>query len=236
MTTERYDQTFACHYSAYRPPLHKIILEYVLTERDFFQNGLDIGCGTGYSAVALAEYCKHVYGIDPSESMLKQAPRHEKITYVKGKGDLLFLQNNTIDIVTFAGSLFYAKSLFLTQELRRVRKDKCLIIPYDFEILFYDILDTCALIIEKTKSNYNHKINFSEEKEFNEIIVGNKQIEIETTSINLAHLLLSNSNIYTAFVEKYKKNEPFPYLVENLETIGNKHKLKVDIYYSKYRL
>src|SRR5690625_4484968 len=72
-TMERYDANAAAHYAAYRPPLHAMILGRVLTGNASFDIGLDIGCGTGYSAVALAKYCKFVYGIDPSPSMLNRA-------------------------------------------------------------------------------------------------------------------------------------------------------------------
>ena len=234
--SELYNQTFADHYSAYRPPLHQIILELILSGNDTFQNGLDIGCGTGYSAVALTKYCSHVYGIDPSESMLKQAALNEKITYVKGTGDSLFLQDDTIDIVTFAGSLFYAKSPELIQELKRVCKDHCTITVYDFEILFDRIFDLCGIKYNQAISGYNHKVNFSDIKEFNEIIIRNEQIKIEVTSTELAHLLLADSNIYQVFLDKYKQHDHFPSLVNELESFAQTHQLDVTIYYSKYQI
>ena len=79
--SEYYNQAVANHYSSYRPPIHKMILESVLSNEEVFSKGLDVGCGTGYSTVALAEYCLQVYGIDPSQSMLEEARPHEKITY-----------------------------------------------------------------------------------------------------------------------------------------------------------
>lgn len=60
--SEEYDEAIAYHYNAYRPPLHEVILSQVLGKDERFQNGLDIGCGTGYSAIALAKYCSQVYG------------------------------------------------------------------------------------------------------------------------------------------------------------------------------
>jgi len=56
---------------------------------EFFRVGLDAGCGTGHSAVALAKYCERVFGLDPSQSMLDVAQRHPKIAYLKGSGDAL---------------------------------------------------------------------------------------------------------------------------------------------------
>ena len=60
--SEEYDEAIAYHYDAYRPPLAEVILSQVLGEDERFQDRLDIGCGTGYSAIALAKYCSQVYG------------------------------------------------------------------------------------------------------------------------------------------------------------------------------
>jgi SAM-dependent methyltransferase len=87
--TERYDSTAARHYAAFRPPLHGLILDRAIRPNESFQVGLDVGCGTGYSAVALAKYCDRVFGLDPSRSMLDAAQRHPRITYIHGSGDAL---------------------------------------------------------------------------------------------------------------------------------------------------
>lgn len=80
---EKYDRAIATHYSAYRPPLHDIILEYVLLENEIFSVGLDVGCGTGYSAIALTKYCSQVHGIEPSSSMLQEAIEDEKLPIIR---------------------------------------------------------------------------------------------------------------------------------------------------------
>ncbi len=69
--TEEYNQAVAEHYAAFRPPLHQLILKKLLNPGERLQSGLDIGSGTGYSAIALSGYCDHVIGLDPSESMIE---------------------------------------------------------------------------------------------------------------------------------------------------------------------
>ncbi|MEM7384609.1 MAG: class I SAM-dependent methyltransferase, partial [Verrucomicrobiota bacterium] len=109
--TEEYHDAVARHYAAYRPPLHRLILQRQLEGRDRFRSGLDLGCGTGYSAVALTEFCDEVVGLDISRSMLDSASPHPQITYVEGRGDdLQRFPDGTFDIITFAGSLFYTRS------------------------------------------------------------------------------------------------------------------------------
>ncbi|MCP4180933.1 MAG: class I SAM-dependent methyltransferase [bacterium] len=230
--TEKYNPTTADHYSAFRPALHEIILKHVLTENDSFQTGLDVGCGTGYSAVALTKYCSHVYGVDPSKSMLGEATQHNKITYLKGSGEALPLSDNSVDIVTFAGSLFYINSPTLENELKIVCHRHAIIIPYDFEILFDDFLHQLGIDVSIPVSDYHHKVNFSDNDNFTEIIVCNEKTDIKVTVNELAHLLLSSSHLYGLFVEKYSVPDPFDILVNKLE--NKQHYLEVNIYYSKY--
>jgi SAM-dependent methyltransferase len=233
--SEHYNQAVATHYSSYRPPLHEMILEYVLSNEKVFNKGLDVGCGTGYSAVALAKHCLHVYGIDPSQSMLEKARPHEKITYQQGTGEDLPLPDKSVDVVTFAGSLFYTKSEQLIKELKRVCRNRALVIPYDFEVLLDDVLLQCGINLEEAGSDYEYEVNFSDSADFIEIVIGNEQIDLEVTAVELAHILLSSSQHYEAFVEKYDISDPFLVLVTELERAKEQQCLKVNIYFSKYQ-
>jgi SAM-dependent methyltransferase len=234
--SEKYDKVIAGHYSAYRPPLHKMILEKIIPIDEKFGKGLDIGCGTGYSAIALTNYCSHVYGIEPSDSMLKAAVLDEKITYLKGSGDSLPILNKSINIVTFAGSLFYAKSAALLKELHRVCLDKSAIIIYDFMVLLDDILNHFNIARNKSISNYDYQVNLNDNIDFNKIIAHKEQINITIAADNLAHILLGDSNIYNGFVKKFNVTDPFPMLVNELQTVSQKWTLKVNIYFSKYQI
>ncbi len=234
--SEKYNKVIAEHYSAYRPPLHKMILEKVIPLNEKFGEGLDIGCGTGYSAIALTKYCSHVYGIEPSDSMLKEAILDEKITYLIGSGDSLPISNKSINIVTFAGSLFYAKSTELIKELHRVCLDKSAIIIYDFVVLLDDILNHFNIARNRPMSNYDSEVNLNDNIDFTKIIVHNEQINITIVAENLAHILLGDSNIYNAFVKKFNVTDPFPMLVKECKTISQKWTLKVNIYFSKYQI
>jgi len=233
--SETYNQAIAYHYSAYRPPLHQMILKYVFSGEETFKKGLDIGCGTGYSTIALSKYCLHVTGVDPSQSMLEEAKLHDKATYLKGAGEKLPLTNKSIDVVTFAGSLFYTKSDLLIKELKRVCRNQAIVVPYDFEVLLDEVLLQCGINLKKIESDYDHEINFSDCDDFNEIISSSEQVSLEITSTELAHILLADSNIYDAFVKKYCVSNPFPELVNELETTEKHHYLKVNIYFSKYK-
>ena len=170
--------------------------------------------------------------------MLKRALTHNKIKYINSYGHNLPLNDSTISIVTFAGSLFYAKSPQLIQELKRVCVEGATVIVYDFEIILDKLLNhlissNCSLL-----SDYNHEINFSNDSQMDhkEINVGNRTIAFKVSSSQLSHLLLSANARYNVFVEKYNVIEPHTFLVEELESIRRTHNLNARIYYSRYLL
>lgn len=233
---EKYNKITANHYSAYRPPLHEMILKKGIPIDEKFENGLDIGCGTGISTIVLAKYCSHIYGIEPSEAMLKKANSHEKVTYLLGSGNSIPLPNNKIDIVTFAGSLFYAKSSILIKELQRVCRDKSSIIIYDFMTLLDNVLDHFNIKKKEISSNYDYEINFDDNPNFKKIISNKEQINLTINANNLAHIILGDSIIYELFVEKFNVVDPFTILVKNLEDVNKQWVLKVNTYYSVYQL
>ncbi len=128
-----YDQQTAYHYAAFRPDLHHNILSDCLDLRRFKQ-GLDIGCGTGHSAIALADFCDATIGIEPSKAMLEKVISHPGISYHLHSGNHLPFKSGQFDIITFAGSWHYAQSQELLDEVIRVSAPDGLIIVYDFDV------------------------------------------------------------------------------------------------------
>lgn len=98
-----YNAQVAFHYSKYRPALHEIILTKAIGQKRNFDNGLDVGCGTGKSSIPLSKFCREVVGLDPSKTMVDSAEQAPFITYVCGDENALAqFQSKKFDIVTFA--------------------------------------------------------------------------------------------------------------------------------------
>ena len=227
----------AKHYAAYRPPLHHLILTRVISEDESLRTGLDIGCGTGYSSIALSKYCEQVFGLDSNESMLDKASEHPKVTYICGPGDDLgFVPLQTIDVVTFAGSLFYTKNETLRIELLKACTPGAVIIIYDFEILIEKAMADIGIESQFVSSNYNHAINISDWTGFLPETEQIEQIDWEFTSTELAHIMLADSNRFKAFSEKFQESDPYTSMVNFFESKGLKHRLFVDIYFSRYQI
>ncbi len=221
--TERYDTAAAAHYAAYRPPLHRLILRRALGDDARFGDGLDIGCGTGYSALALAELCERVVGVDPSPAMLERATPHERVRYLPGSGDALPLPDHSADLITFAGSLFYTDTPATHAQARRVARPNALAVVYDFDL---DLAPAFAAVLPKppppdmtqppppetsseahsetpasdapsalpAPSAYNHRINLTGSAGFAERLVRHETVPVPMSPSQLAHVLLSDSH------------------------------------------
>jgi ubiquinone/menaquinone biosynthesis C-methylase UbiE len=237
MASEDYSSVVAKHYAAYRPPLHRLVLSRVTREKESFHAGLDVGCGTGYSAVALADYCERVFGIDPNQPMLEQARAHPKITYISGTGDDLgAFPGESIDVVTFAGSLFYAKNEKLRTELIRVCKPGAALIAYDFEILLGRAMADLGFDLPPVNSAYDHAVNFSDWSEFCPETVRTERVSLQVSSEEFAHVMLADSNRLEVLSHRFQKAEPFLSLADFFESRGTRHQLAAEVYFSRYRL
>lgn len=220
--TKEYDHITAFHYSAYRPPLHKNILARCLGKNEAYNLGLDVGCGTGQSSIALIDHCKKVFGIEPSKDMLVKSIRHPQTEYILYDCNNIAFENDYFDIITFAGSLFYAKSQKLLDEVIRVSKCPAKIIVYDFEVLLDPILEKLNIHFSSNqKSYYNHQENFSG------LIQKNLRMKDElkmSTSFdivnsNLVHLLLSSKENYCLLHDKFGGENLYNEILQKLNTL-----------------
>lgn len=237
MSTE-YDAITAKHYATYRPSLHLPILKKVLG-KSHFELGLDVGCGTGQSAVALTHFCDKVIAIDPSEFMLQSAMPHDQIEYQPCNGQDLEFSPNTFDIITFAGSLYYAKTQHLLNEILKVTKSAGQIIIYDFEILLRETLNQLGVTPPtKQELDYDHEVDFSY-LDIQNLHLINKvkaQLAFGISSLNLGHLLLADSDHYALLTGKFGKTNVYAKLLAQLENLVEEvdHQIDAHIFYTLY--
>lgn len=239
MMKHEYNVIIAEHYSAYRPPLHHLILkkclkEYVKSKK--FKLGLDVGCGTGQSSVALTDFCEKVIAIDPSPEMLVMAKPNRLISYKSFDGKNIDLPEGYFDIVTFAGSLFYAKSQRLFDGTLRVIKNDGLILIYDFEIVLEEFYRHLKLDDIGTIGDYDHWVDFSglDTYGISKLHTQKEMVKIKVSTENLAHVLLAEQGVYHAIASKYPVQDPFKMVCGVLERL-NSDELLVNVFYTMYR-
>jgi SAM-dependent methyltransferase len=235
--TERYDRSAAAHYAAFRPPLHSLILDRVLRPGETFRTGLDVGCGTGYSTLALARYCDAVLGVDASHEMLNSARAHPKITYAHGAADALSqLPVRTFEIITFAGSLFYTKNEGLRQELLRVCPPGGSVVVYDFEVLLDEVMTGVGVSPARVASDYDYLADLSGWSEFAVVAKGAEKIRLEVTSAQLTHVLLADSNRYDALSGLFPNRDLFKSVVDLVDRSSGRSHLQAQIYFTRYQV
>ncbi len=239
LSEHTYNKQIAFHYAAYRPALHSLILSEALSPQfaeSKLNTGLDIGCGTGLSSIALAEYCNDVIGIDPSEDMLNQATKHPSVRYLLGSGSAISLPDNSVDVVSFAGVLSYTNDAKTMKELRRVCRSDAILIVYDFEVSIDDIMAIVLPSYYSRKSSYNHAENLECWEGIDTLTSRSKQVEFEASPKQSAHILLSDSARFAEFTKIFNSKNPYSKLVKKLEASNLENCLQAKIYFTLHRL
>ncbi len=236
---KEYSLDIARHYAAYRPPLHSLILERCLGPGEHFEQGLDIGSGTGQSTLALTRYCNQITGLEPSRAMLEIAIRHPQIEYRYFDGKKLPMPDQTADLVTFAGSLFYGKSQQLLDETLRVSREAATILIYDFEVLCDRLFLRLNIQPPADDNPYDHTTDFSglNQKGLEKIFSVREETAFTSTPQQLGHLLLSYQSLRPVLTDKYRKFECYDLLVSDLTSLATEGNLQLAaiIYYTRYR-
>lgn len=235
--TEQYDATAALHYAAYRPPLHSLILQRLIHPGERFRHGLDVGCGTGYSSVALAAVCDRVTGIDSSPAMLAKAQPHPNVTYCEGSGKTLdAVCDASIDVVSFAGSLVYTKTSSLAAALRRVSTRGGIVLIYDFEICLDPLMHALRVSLPHSEHPYDHSLGIAEWNEWRAVLQRRDRVALNVTAPEATHLLLSDSKRYLALQQSHPSADLFGALVASPVLQAHAPALCADIYMQRYHL
>lgn len=236
--TDEYDEITAYHYRAYRPALHYEILNRCLG-KEKFTRGLDVGSGTGHSSLALARFCNQVIAIEPSPAMRKMALVHPKVEYQNYPKNRFDFNDATFDIITLAGSLVYAKSQHLLNELMRIGTSATIIVIYDFELDLEEVLDELKIKISES-SFYNHQEDFTglENHKLAKSESGVDKMEVTMTVSDLAHIILSVKTFYLPLVESHGAKNLFGKLVKLLKKISHNgiFDIKAKTYHTLYRV
>lgn len=129
-------ERLARFYAQSRPPVHDAIctkLFAALPQGCEVKAAMDVGCGAGASAAALAKRAIQVTGIDPYLPMLRQARRRlPSATFIQARADALPAGASSMGLITAAGSLNYTEIDSSLAEIARVLTPKGHLAVYDF--------------------------------------------------------------------------------------------------------
>ncbi len=87
-------------YARGRPHFHRLAVARIAAISGPIGRALDVGCGTGLSTRALAEFAATVVGTDLSAEMLAQAEPHPRATYLAAPAEAQPFADASFDLVT----------------------------------------------------------------------------------------------------------------------------------------
>ncbi|MCP4308342.1 MAG: class I SAM-dependent methyltransferase, partial [bacterium] len=95
------------------------------------QSAVDIGCGIGISAKALAPLAAHVVGIEPSKSMLDQAMPMSNVVYRIGSAEEIPLPDQSCDLIAVGSALHWFDQDGFLSEAARIGRDGAVLVVLD---------------------------------------------------------------------------------------------------------
>ena len=123
----------AARYARVRPFYHAEVAERVrgFAGVERFGRVLDVGCGSGQSSVALAAVAGQVIAIDPSQSMLDQAPAYPNVCYRLGCAEELNAEAGKFDLVSAGSALHWFDQARFYGQCREVLAEAGLLAVYN---------------------------------------------------------------------------------------------------------
>ena len=230
-----YGQTTARHYAAFRPPLHRLIVDEALAGQ-IFENAIDVGCGTGWSSLALTRHCSHVAAVDASADMLAAAAAHPRISYSLGDGAELPVESRTIDLVSVAGALPYLAIDRFVRELQRVCRPDAVILPYDFQVELQPLLACFPFLPARNNAGYDHAANLSSAPDVRTLRQEARSVSFQASAEAAAHILLSSISRVTAVAAHFRDPDPFEKVVATLQDAQWRGELAAEIWYAVHQL
>lgn len=127
-------KSVAERYAKYRPYFHPLVIEKIKTYLQLqrpVRFAVDVGCGSGHSAVALKEIASLVAGLDISAEMLAYAERTSGVHYIQAAAEKLAIKSNSADLLTSSMAYHWFKPEQFFAEVRRILKDRAFLIIFN---------------------------------------------------------------------------------------------------------
>ena len=136
--------------------------------------------------------------------------------------------------------MWYAKSQQLLDEIVRVGDRHSSVLIYDFQVFLDAILGKLGFEKKGDSSAYNHQENFSglEVSALKKLNEGCERMEIQMTTSELTHLVLSVKEQYSFLEDLYGSSELFDTIVEKLnpDSRSKSFNIQADTFFTLYQI
>jgi SAM-dependent methyltransferase len=122
----------ARRYAGARPYYHRSALDLAMGQQPISpaRVALDVGCGTGLSALAVSDLADRVIAIDASAAMLRAAQRRPGIRYLVATAERIPVGDGEADLATVGGAFHWFDQPSAFAELARVLRDGASLVVY----------------------------------------------------------------------------------------------------------
>ncbi len=173
--------------------------------------------------------------------MLSRSMLHPRVEYAHYDRKHLDFEKEYFDIVTFAGSLHYAKSAQMLDEVIKVSKNGAKIVIYDFELLLDDILGMLGAEGNTgQKPEYDHQVDLSglDRKNIETEQMEKTSVTVEICTPDLTHLILSSKDNYRLLLKLFGPKNIYIKVFHKLNSVltGDMAKIKANTYTTIYNV
>jgi SAM-dependent methyltransferase len=109
-------------YAKYRPNYPAALFTYLASLPPAQEYAWDCGTGNGQAALGLAPYFSRVIATDPSAQQIRNAVRHDKISYKVATAEETKMEPRSVDLITVAQALHWFDLDRFYAEVKRVLK------------------------------------------------------------------------------------------------------------------
>jgi SAM-dependent methyltransferase len=112
----------AAGYARFRPKYPAQLFDWLAEVTPAHDLCVDVGTGSGQSAVELGERFARVVALDPSEAQLARAVPHPRVTYRRGDAEATGVEASSADLVASSQAFHWFDHLRFYEEVRRIAR------------------------------------------------------------------------------------------------------------------
>ncbi|HVU52045.1 MAG TPA: class I SAM-dependent methyltransferase [Polyangia bacterium] len=124
----------AAGYARFRPKYPAPLFDWLAEVTPRRELCVDIGTGSGQSAVELGERFARVVALDPSEAQLAKATPHPRVTYRRGEAEATGVEPGSADLVAASQAFHWFNHPRFYDEVRRIARPGAIVAVWCYGI------------------------------------------------------------------------------------------------------